>query len=140
MIITLIGIIGPMLVNFTILFNRKKKWIVNIYRWYMVLGMFLVSLLILTFSNTEFLDERQMLAIWGLMTPAIFSLLDYFFKIISLQIHNRDLYLWINGSNDIDGSKLSGGKHVRASDRILSMILLFSVLILPFLILVVIGD
>jgi len=134
--LSLIGIIGPMLLNFFLLFNRKKKWAQSVYKWYLVLGLLIASLLILAYSDIKLLDGREKLAIWGLTTPFIFSLLNNLFKIISIQIHNRDLHLWLRGSNDIDDSKLSGGKHVKGSDRILSIILLFTVIFLPLFILV----
>ena len=134
--IKIFGIIAPMLINFILLFNRKKKWALSKYRWYFILSLSILGVFIYTLTNNESLDGRTKLAIWGLLTPLIFTLIDVTFRNYSKQLHNRDLYLWLRGSNDIDDSKLSGGKHVKGSDRILSMILLFTVIFLPLLILI----
>ncbi len=135
--ITKVAILAPILMNFILLFNRKKKWVISSYKWYVVIGLLFISIIILSFTNIELLDGNQLLAIWGMMTPTIFSLLDYLFRIISKKIHNRDLYLWLRGSSDIDDSKISGGKHVKTSDRVFSMILLFTIIVLPFMILII---
>ena len=134
--IKIFGIIAPMLINFILLFNRKKKWALSKYRWYFVLSLSILGVFIYILTNDESLDGRTKLAIWGLLTPLIFTLIDVAFRNYSKQLHNRDLYLWLRDSNDIDDSKLSGGKHVKGSDRILSMILLFTVIFLPLIILV----
>jgi hypothetical protein len=134
--IKIFGTIAPMLINFILLFNRKKKWALSKYRWYFVLSLSILGVFIYILTNNESLYGRTKLAIWGLLTPLIFSLMDVAFRNYSKQLHNRDLYLWLRGSNDIDDSKLSGGKHVKGSDRILSMILLFTVIFLPLIIIV----
>ena len=127
-----VAVLFPFLLNFILLFNRKKKWAKSSLRWLLVLIMF-CSGLILLFSKNIMNIEAPKIVIWGIMTPLIFSIIDYMFKMLSFSIHSRDLHLWVRGSSDIDDSKLSGGKHVRASDRIFSMIMLFLVLFLPFL-------
>lgn len=123
----IIAVIFPFVLNFTLLFNRKKKWAKSEYRWILVFAMFIAGLII-------FLSRNKIeIEVWGIMTPMIFAIIDYGFKRLSYSIHNRDLYLWVRGSSDINDFTFSGGKHVRASDRIFSMIMLFSVIFLPFI-------
>ena len=97
-----------MLINFILLFNRKKKWALSKYRWYFVLSLSILGVFIYILTNDESLDGRTKLAIWGLLTPLIFTLINVAFRNYSKQLHNRDLYLWLRDSNDIDDSKLSG--------------------------------
>lgn len=135
--IVFLGVIGPFVLNFILLFNRKKRWATSVYRWIVVYGMLLIALSIVIFSDIDALYKEKIYAIWGLMTPSIFSFLDYLLKSLSEQIHDRDLYLWLKGSSEIDESKFSGGSHVKASDRLFSMILLFSVTFLPVFIVLI---
>lgn len=127
-----ICILLPFILNFVLLFNRKKKWVKSKYRWTLVAFMFLIAL-VLYLTNLYKVYQIPQLILWSFMTPLIFSLINYAFKIMSYNIHNRDLYLWIRGSTEIDSYSLSGGKHVKASDRVFSMILLFLVIFLPII-------
>ena len=124
--------VTPILINYILLFNRKKKWVKNKYKWYLLIVLAITGVF-LFYYNGSFMNET--LIIWAFFTPLVFSLIDFTLMKFSFLIHNRDLYLWLRGSDDIDNTKLSGGKHVRASDRIFSFILLFSIIILPFFIL-----
>jgi hypothetical protein len=128
--------VTPILINFILLFNRKKKWVKNKYKWYILILLSIVGIFL--FYNPEIYKDNssdQKLVQWAFLTPLIFSIIDFSVMKLSYLIHNRDIYLWLKGSNDIDERKLSGGKHVRASDRLFSFILLFSIIILPFFIL-----
>ena len=129
-------ILTPYFINFILLFNRKKKWVKNKYKWYILILLSFVGIFL--FFNPEIYKDNssdQKLVQWAFLTPLIFSIIDFSVMKLSYLIHNRDIYLWLKGSNDIDDSKLSGGKHVRASDRLFSFILLCTVIILPFFIL-----
>lgn len=81
----------------------------------------------------NYTDQR--LIQWAFMTPLVFSVIDYALLKASFLLHNRDLYLWLRGSSEIDDSKFSGGKHVKVSDRLFSIFLLITLLILPFFVL-----
>lgn len=123
---------APILINFILLFNRKKKWVKNKYKWYLLIVLAITGVFLFYYKGSYM---NEILIKWAFFTPLIFSIIDFSVMKLSYLIHNRDLYLWLRGSDDIDNTKLSGGKHVRASDRIFSFILLFSILILPFFIL-----
>jgi hypothetical protein len=125
-------LVAPILINYILLFNRNKKWVRNKYKWYL-LSLLSFTGVFLFYYNGTYTDE--ILIQWAFFTPLVFSIIDFTLMKLSFLIHNRDLYLWLKGSNDINDNKLSGGKHVRASDRFFSFILLFSIIILPFLIL-----
>lgn len=123
--------ISPLLINFILLYARKKKWARSKSKWLVVVTLFAIGFFM--FQNPDYLEFRTpRIASWSIMTPLIFSILDFLIMRLSYSIHNRDLYLWLRGSTEIDDSRFSGGKHVRGSDRIFSLILLFSVIFLPF--------
>ena len=124
--------VTPLLINFILLFNRKKKWVKNKYKWYILILLSFTGIFLFYYNGSY---KNEILIQWAFFTPLVFSIIDFTFMKLSFLIHNRDLHLWLKGSNDIDDTKLSGGKHVRASDRFFSLILLFSIIILPFIIL-----
>ncbi|WP_281336835.1 hypothetical protein [Flavobacterium eburneipallidum] len=126
--ITAIVSVIPLFINFILLYNRKKKWVKNKYKWFAVMIFFLVGICLYTNSN-EF-DEKS--CGWAFVTPFLFSVFDFIIMKLSYAIHNRDLYLWLRGSSDIDDKKFSGGKKVKTSDRIFSFFLLFLIIILPY--------
>lgn len=126
-------ITAPLLINFLLLYNRKKKWVKNKYKWFAVIILSIIGIGFYSNSNESKVNEE--LFEWAFITPLIFSIFDFIFMKLSYQIHNRDLYLWLRHSGDIDDKKFSGGKKVKLSDRIFSMFLLFLIIILPFSIL-----
>jgi hypothetical protein len=124
-------LISSLVLNFILLYARKKKWSRTKFKWFVVAILFVIGFFM--FQNPDYLDFTvPRIASWSIMTPLIFSILDFLIMRLSYSIHNRDLYLWLRGSTEIDDSRFSGGKHVRGSDRLFSLILLFSVLFLPF--------
>lgn len=123
--------ISPLLINFILLYARKKKWVRSKFKWLIITILFGFGLF--TFNNPEFSHFAiPRIVSWSIMTPLIFSILDLLIMRLSYIFQNRDLYLWLRGSTEIDDSRFSGGKHVKGSDRVLSLILLFSVIFLPF--------
>jgi hypothetical protein len=124
-------LISSLVLNFILLYARKKKWSRTKFKWFVVAILFVIGFFM--FQNPDYLDFTvPRIASWSIMTPLIFSILDFLIMRLSYSIHNRDLYLWLRGSTEIDDSRFRGGKHVRGSDRLFSLILLFSVLFLPF--------
>ena len=124
-------LISPLLINFILLFQRKKKWVKSISKWLLVGIFFIIGFAF--FIKPDFLNYNiSRLISWSIMTPFIFSILDFLIMQLSYTIQNRDLYLWLRGSSEIDDTTFKGGSHVRASDRILSMFLLVAVIFLPF--------
>lgn len=138
-LIRTIIIITPLLINYILLFNRNKKWVKNQYKWYILILLSFIGMFYYI-ENHEDNNTDQKLVQWAFITPLVFSILDYAFMKLSYIMHNRDLYLWLKGSSNIDDRKLSGGKKVKASDRLFSFILLFSIIILPFFILIFIDK
>lgn len=130
--IELIAVLAPMLLNFVLLFNRRKKWAKSYFRWIVVFIAFCAGIIPLLSGSNSIIEVPKIVA-WGLMAPMIFSLTDMGFRRLSNAVHNRDLYLWLRGSSEIDTSKLSGGMHVKASDRIFSMVMLFLIVFLAFI-------
>jgi len=126
-------IVAPLLINFILLYNRKEKWVKNKYKWFAVMTLSIVG--ISFYINNIEVKVTEKLFQWAFITPLIFSIFDFIIMKLSYAIHNRDLYLWLRHSGDIDDKKLSGGKKVKSSDRIFSMFLLILIIVLPFAIL-----
>lgn len=131
-IITVV-ILTPLILNFLLLYNRKQKWVKSKYKWFAVIALYIVG--ISFYINNNEVKVTEKLFQWAFITPLVFSIFDFIIMKLSYAIHNRDLYLWLRHSGDIDDEKLSGGKKVKSSDRIFSMFLLFLILVLPFTIL-----
>ncbi|MCX2575371.1 hypothetical protein [Pedobacter sandarakinus] len=127
--------LAPMLINFLLLFNRKKAWVKNKYKWIILLALSLIGIFLFNGSTISENKTDQKLIQWAFITPLAFSVIDYALLKASYLLHNRDLYLWLRGSSEIDDNKLSGGNHVRVSDRLFSFLLLVTIMILPFFIL-----
>lgn len=138
-LIQTILILSPMFVNYVLLFNRKKKWVRNEYKWYVVFVISLSSFL-LYFIGFEHKTNYDFLVHYAFVTPLIISILEFLFRKLSYAIHKRDFYLWLRGSSEIDDTQFSGGKKVRNSDRLISLILIFSVIFLPIVPLLIVGK
>ncbi len=132
--IRIIATLTPMFINVILLYFRKKKWLRNKYKWYFLLTLAVVGFYKF-FVDYEISSTDEKLLEWAWMTPLVFSLVDFIFMKLNFSIHNRDFYLWLRGSSEIDNTKLSGGPHVRGSDRFFSLFLLFFLIFLPFMIL-----
>jgi hypothetical protein len=133
-LIRTITILTPVLVNFILLDYRKKKWVRNKYKWIVLVLIAIISICFYI-VNYEHNKTQEILVQWAFLTPLIFSIIELLLTKLSYSIHNREFYLWLKGSTEIDSTKLSGGKHVRASDRIISFFLLITIFTLPFAIL-----
>lgn len=127
-------IVSSCSINFLLLYGRKNRWVLSKYKWYAVLGLFILCVCLWLFAPLDG-SVNTYLAIWGSGTPAIFSFADYVFKAWSKSIHNRDLLLWLRFSDD-----LSSNKRFKASDKIFSFFLLILIMVLPFLPLIFISN
>lgn len=139
--IRIIIIITLYFINGILLYNRKKKWVKNKYKWLILILLSLIGVFSLYETKNyigNYTDQR--LIQWAFMTPLVFSVIDYALLKASFLLHNRDLYLWLRGSSEIDDRKFSGGKHVKVSDRLFSIFLLITLLILPFFVLFFTED
>jgi hypothetical protein len=88
-----IGLVVPVVVNILLLYNKYDEWYSTRYKWYAVIGLFILSFAIL--QTLKFNDEDWYLALRAALTPLIVALLDYTFKRISLSAQGRDYYLWL---------------------------------------------
>ena len=121
----------PVGVNFILLEFRKKKWLNSILKWAILIVLAYVGILFLANPFGDF-DFRNVYLYWGMISPLVFSIILLIFSKMSYLIQNRDFYLWMRGSTEIDDAKLSGGGHVKVSDRVISMLLLVIIFVLPF--------
>lgn len=126
---TLIALVA-VLANYTLLYSRKKKWAVSIYRWIIVVIYALIGVALFYLDQKETLNLEFFL-IWSFYTPLIFSCVDKCVKFLSILFHHRDLNLWIQHSDDIFNAKVYGDKKFKASDKFFSMILVMLILFLP---------
>jgi DNA-directed RNA polymerase len=110
--------------NMILFFNRKSSWSSNRYKWVFVGIFFTIGVTLSLINGIE--NVSTALSFWGLMTPVVFSVVDYGFKCISKLIHNRDYYLWLRGSSELK-------KKFKASDKVISMTNLCLIILLPFL-------
>lgn len=78
---------------------------------------------------------KNVIIISCLTVPLIFKLEILACQLISFKLHDRDFKYYSRHSDEVDGSILSGGPGVVASDRILSLLLIFSWLLLPIMVL-----
>jgi hypothetical protein len=130
--ITLLAIVSLWSVNYILLFNHRKDWFKSKYKWYTVSISFVVGLALLLSFKYHAWDINIIFSI--LMTYLIFSLLDYGFERWSFALHNRDFYLWLRNSSDINNPDVK----FKASDRIFSILFVLVILVLPAIPLVLI--
>ncbi len=123
----------PIFINFILLYLRKRRWVRNKYKWCFLLILAIISFYIFVTNYSNSSTTEKMLE-WTWMTPIIFSLVDLILMKLSFLIHDRDFYLWLRGSSEIDDTKL-GGSHIKNTDRFFSMFLLIFLIASPFIIL-----
>lgn len=123
--------LAPYIINFSCLYGRKIKWANSIYRWVVVCALAIVAVIMLQSNH----DVPKFIVV-GLIGPLLFSLLDLGARLISFKLHDRDMYLWLRYSPDFENSVYSNEREIRWSDRILSVILLFSIILMPFMLMV----
>lgn len=117
-------------VNFTLLYTRKQQWNSDQFRWIVTGLLFIVGLLGLLGESDN--KDFQIFS-WCLLTPIIYNGSDRLFKKISESKNNRDFYLWLRGSFEIDDSMNGRNPHVGTLDIVISMVLLFEIGFLPLL-------
>jgi hypothetical protein len=117
-------------VNFFLLFTRKKSWNTDELRWIITSILFIIGFLgladVLSVQKTGFNFFS-----WCLLNPLAYNILDRIFKKVSLKKSNRDFYLWLRGSFEIDDSFYGKNPHVNVFDKIFSITLLIFNVALP---------
>ena len=129
---TLIGISLAYTVMFLLLYARRKKWNTEVLRWTVTGSLFAVGMAGWT-EKMEVADPDFHFFSWCLMTPLFYNLLDRSFKKISEWVYQRDFYLWLRFSDDIDDSMRGINLHIRPLDILFSLILIFVIFFLPVL-------
>lgn len=134
---TIISIIILIGVPFLLLFNRKRKWNTDQLKKTIVVSFAIIGLTGFAFSTT---NELRLLFYSFLVTP-VFILIDGLFKNLSIKKHNRDLNLWLNYSDDVDGifAPMKSSKF-KATDVIFSITLLILIVGLALIGIVFFGK
>jgi hypothetical protein len=117
-------VIGFMMVNLILFIFRADNWVRNKYKWYTVIILFLAGLILLLLPYFQQLKDRTFV-FWAFMTPAVFSVIDYWFGRISYYLQGRDFYLWLRGYDK--------NLKIKWSDRILTVLLLYMTLLITFI-------
>lgn len=126
---TIVSIIISLFIPFLLLFGRKKKWNTDLIKKSIVVLFTAVGLVGFSFSNT---NDFRLLFYSFIVTP-IFISVDYLFKYLSIRKHNRDLNLWLNYSDDVDGF-FASFRHpkFKTTDVLFSILLLILIVGLAF--------
>ncbi len=111
---------------FLLLYSRKKEWNNKKLKQILFFGMSVLGLFGFISSETN----NYSLFFYAFLTTPIFLLMDYGFKLLSIKIHNRDFYLWLRHSDEIDDSfsGIGKNKHVKTTDIIFSISLLILII------------
>lgn len=113
-----IGLILSGGIPFFLLFNRKKNWASSKNKKVLGFSFFCVGMGMFLFANSNGLRYFS----YAFVVTSIYLVLDFWVKKWSFKIHNRDIYLWLRGSDEdnLDGVKLS--------DKLFSFILLLLIM------------
>jgi hypothetical protein len=127
---TAIGIGISYGVSFFLLYTRKERWNTNLLRWIITVPLFIFGVLSLSGYLTQATNDYQFFS-WCLTTPFSYNVFDRLFKKISERMVERDFYLWLNWSLEIDSSIGGDNPHVKGIDILFSILLLVIILALP---------
>mgnify|MGYP006981760344 CR=1 FL=1 len=119
---TIISISIALGVPFMLLYGRKANWYSTTLIQSLFFGMLIIGLVGFYLSNTN--DFRYLF--YAFLTVPFYILINYLFKFLSTQMHQRDFYLWIKYSNEIDYTRDGMGKNrpIKTSDIVFSISLL----------------
>lgn len=134
----IIGIVISLGISLFILYTRKEKWISRKIKMILLIAMTVTSIIGFFSSN----DNATRFFFYSMIIPPISFSLDRIFKLMSLRLYNRDFYLYLRGSKEINDSfsGLGMNKHIRWSDIIFSFGVLSTILILTVLGAVLFGK
>ncbi len=134
----IIGIIISLGISLFILYTRKEKWISMKFKVIFLIAMTVTSIIGFFSSN----DNAIRSFFYSMIIPPISFSLDRIFKLLSLKLYNRDFYLYLRGSKDMNDTFSGHGmnKHIRWTDIIFSFGILITILILTVLGAVLFGK
>jgi hypothetical protein len=116
---------------FFLLNNRKKKWNTLIFKKGIFIGLLTIG--VSGFSIFTTTDYR--LFFYSLITTSIYLIVESFFKYLSQKKHNRDINLWLNYSDDVDGifAPMKKNEKFKTTDILFSITLLILIALLSVL-------
>ncbi|NRR93490.1 hypothetical protein HSX10_18105 [Winogradskyella undariae] len=119
---SIIGIGIALGISFFILYTRKTKWMKPKIVWLICVGLLIIGLFGILYSNAEFRNDRIMY--FGFCVPIIYWIFDRFFKRISENLHKRDFILFLRYSDEINSGFGAKNPQVKNSDKLFSFGLL----------------
>lgn len=111
-----------------ILYTRRKNWVSLKLKYYLATFLLLIGTIGILFSS----KNQNRFLFYSLFMPVFIFLLDRLFSNLSKRIHDRDFYLYLRGSPDIDET-IPGqlyNEHIKPSDIVFSMALLATIMCL----------
>jgi len=107
--------------SFFLLYTRKVKWLTTKLRFAILIPITISGIVGFIYAKNN--DTR--LVFYFMILPSVTYIFDKLFKRISLKLHKRDFYLYLNQSSDIkDGGRLHLNPHILKSDIVFSVTLL----------------
>ena len=132
-----IAIFISVYIPIALLHSRKKKWNTVGFKIFFGITMLIIGLIGILSSNTHL----QHFFFFSFLSTPFYLSLDFFFKNLSIKIQGRDFYLYTLHSNErtlFKNGRVSK-RHIRTSDKLISLFLLLSTIALV-LIYIVIGG
>ena len=112
---------------FVLLYSRKTTW----FKARIIVLPLSISFLIGVFGFLTICKHPDANVFYsGLCIPLVYFSLDRILKSLSEKFQNRDLILWLRFSDEIDYSIGAKNPQVTSIDKVFSMVLLFSIMIL----------
>lgn len=100
------------------LYLRMKNWFI-VPRNILIISLTTIGIIGFSVSNKS--DSRYLF--YSMVVPSLYYLIDLIFKKISIKYQNRDFYLFLRYSDDIDNHK----NDISFADQFISIALLFFV-------------
>ena len=120
-----------------LLYTRKKSWCSDKLRWAITTTLFLIGIFgyLIEKESSIFSDGKLDFhnGCYFLFSPFIYNLFDRILKTISIKKYNRDFYLFLRNSDEIDDTMFTSNPHINWFDKLVSFLLLILILGLPFL-------
>ncbi|WP_298511392.1 hypothetical protein [uncultured Kordia sp.] len=118
-------------INSIFLYNRKKRWNTSYLRWLTGIILFIIALIAIYFKII--VDSDVSIFIGSFSAVLIYNTFDAILKTVSMRLHERDFYLWLRGSDEINDSLHGKNPHIKLSDKVFSFFLLILIFTAPFL-------
>ena len=129
---SIIGIAIAIGLPIFILYTRKKKWQNPKIVWIICSVLLFIGVFRIINTNSEFKSDRMIH--FALCLPIVYWISDRIFKKISERLHQRDFILYLRNSDEIDDGLRAENPHVKASDKLFSVVLLIIIIGSPIVI------